>query len=235
MRRERRWPVQARPRSALAGPGPAAARALSGRRDRDPRRRYRMFQGIRRSRMFGWDGNPLRRRADRLEAGVLAGLIMALLIGAPIMVAIAGHWAQAAGMRALRAEATWTQVSATVQRSAPVQSSSFSGPEGTVWMQGHWMAPDGQPRSGRIATRPGFTAGATTRIWVNRAGSPVKAPQGRSQLLGWTPIAEVGTALALVILFSLAVYAERRLFRRSRLADWHRAWRAEGPRWTGQR
>ncbi len=194
-----------------------------------------MFQGIRRSRMFGWDGNPLRRRTDRLEAGMLAGLIMVFLIGAPILVAVAGHLAQAAGMRALRAEATWTQVSATVQRPASGQSNTSPGPEGTLWMQRRWTAPDGQPRSGRIATSPGFTADGTTRIWVNRSGSPVEAPRGRSQLLGWTPIAEVGTALALVILFSLAVYVERRLFRRSRLADWHRAWRAEGPRWTGQR
>jgi hypothetical protein len=91
--------------------------------------------------MFGWDGNPLRRRADRLEAGVLAGLIMVFLIGAPILVAVAGHWAQAAGLRALRAEATWTQVSATVQRSAPGQSNTSPGPEGTVWVQGRWDGP----------------------------------------------------------------------------------------------
>ena len=58
---------------------------------------------------------------------------------------------------------------------------------------------------------------------------------GRSQLLGWAPIAELGTALTLVILFSLAVFAQGWLFGRSRLAGWHSAWRAEGPRWTGQR
>ena len=61
-----------------------------------------MIQRIRRSRMFGWDRNPLRRRVDRVEAAMLAGLIMVFLIGAPILVAVAGHWAQAAGMRALR-------------------------------------------------------------------------------------------------------------------------------------
>jgi hypothetical protein len=194
-----------------------------------------MIQRIRRSRMFGWDGNPLRRRADRFEAGVLAGLIMVFLIGAPILVAVAGHWAQAAGMRALRAEATWTRVSATVQRSAPGQSDTSPGPEGTVWVQGRWTAPDGQPHRGRIAISPGATAGGTVRIWVNRSGSPSMAPQGRAQLLGWTPIAEVGTALALVLIFPLAVFAERWLFGRRRLADWHSAWRAEEPRWTGQR
>jgi hypothetical protein len=38
-----------------------------------------------------------------------------------------------------------------------------------------------------------------------------------------------------MLMFSLAVLAERRLFGRRRLADWHSAWRTEEPRWTGQR
>ena len=46
-----------------------------------------MIQRIRRSRMFGWDRNPLRRRIDRVEAGTLAGLILVFLIGAPMLVA----------------------------------------------------------------------------------------------------------------------------------------------------
>ena len=85
-----------------------------------------MIQRIRRSRMFGWDRNPLRR-IDRVEAGMLAGLIMAFLIGAPFLVAGAGHLARAAGLRALRTQATWSQVSATVPRAAPNQSAELSG------------------------------------------------------------------------------------------------------------
>jgi hypothetical protein len=194
-----------------------------------------MIQQIRRSRMFGWDRNPLRRRVDRVEAGMLAGLIMVFLIGMPMLVAVAGHWARAAGMRALRAEATWSQVSATVQQAAPIRSDTPSGPHNIVWSQGRWTAPDGQPRSGLIPVSPGVTVGSTARIWVSRSGSPTGVPPGRSELLGWTPIAEVGTALVLAFIFFLAVCLERWLFGRSRLADWHRAWQAEGPRWTGQR
>ena len=130
-----------------------------------------MFQGMRRSRMFGWDGNPLRRRADRLEAGVLAGLIVAFLIGAPFLVMVAGHWAQAAGTRALHEEAAWTQVPAAVQPSAPGQINTSTVPEGTVWRRGRWTAPDGQPRSGWIARQfprpppgaPFAVTGACTR------------------------------------------------------------------------
>ena len=194
-----------------------------------------MIQRIRRSRMFGWDRNPLRRRIDRVEAGMLAGLIMAFLIGAPLLVAGAGHLARAAGLRALRTQATWSQVSATVPRAAPNQSAQFPGELDTVLTRGRWTAPDGQPRSGLIATSPGDVVGNTARIWVSRSGSPTGAPRGRSELLGWSPIAEVGVALALALLFFLAVRLQRWLFERSRLACWHRAWRAQGPRWTGRR
>ncbi len=193
-----------------------------------------MIQRMRRSRMFGWDRNPLRRRIDRVEAGVLAGLIAVFLIGAPVLVAGAGHLARAAGLRALRTQATWSQVSATVPRAAPNQSES-SWQLDTVLLQARWTAPDGQSRSGLITTSPGVVVGNTTRIWVSRSGSPTGAPRERSELLGWTPIAEVGTAIVLALMFFLAVRLQRWLFARSRLACWHKAWRAQGPRWTGQR
>jgi hypothetical protein len=45
----------------------------------------------------------------------------------------------------------------------------------------------------------------------------------------------VGTATVLALIFFLAVRLQRWLFERSRLACWHRAWRTQGPRWTGQR
>jgi hypothetical protein len=193
-----------------------------------------MIQRIRRSRMFGWDRNPLRRRVDRVEAGMLAGLIMFFLIGAPVLVAGAGHLARAAGLRALRTQSTWSQVSATVPPSALNQSET-PGQLDTVLLRGRWTAPDGRPRSGLIATSPGDAVGSTVRIWVSPSGSPTGAPRGRSELLGWTPIAEVGTALALAFIFFLAVRLQRWLFGRSRLARWHRAWKAQEPRWTGQR
>ena len=194
-----------------------------------------MIQRIRRSRMFGWDRNPLRRRIDRVEAGMLAGLIMAFLIGAPFLVAGAGHLARAAGLRALRTQATWSQVSATVPRAAPTQSDEFSGQLDTVLLQGRWTAPDGQARSGLIPTSQGVAVGNTARICVSRSGSLTGAPRGRSELLGWTPVAEVGTAIVLALILFLAVRLQRWLFERRRLACWHRAWRAQGPRWTGRR
>jgi hypothetical protein len=102
-------------------------------------------------------------------------------------------------MRALRTQATWSQVSATVPGAALKQSDQFPGELDTVLTRGRWTAPGGQPRCGLIATSPGDVVGSTARIWVSRSGSPTGAPRGRSELLGWTPVAEVGVALALAV------------------------------------
>jgi hypothetical protein len=127
------------------------------------------FKRMRRSRMLGWDRNPLRRRIDRVEAAIVAGLIAVFLISVPVLAAVAGHWIGSAGMREQRAEVAWRLVPATVQGSA--QGQIPSGPTGTVWMPARWTAPDGQARRGWIPVSPGDAAGGSTRMWVTRSGS----------------------------------------------------------------
>ena len=46
------------------------------------------------------DHNPLRRTCDRAEAAIVAGLIAAFLIAAPVAGLIAGQWAYNASLRA---------------------------------------------------------------------------------------------------------------------------------------
>ena len=76
----------------------------------------------RRSRMFGWDRNPLRRRIDRIEAAVVAGLIAVFLISAPVLGAAAGHGSNSAAMREQRTEMAWRLVPATVHGNAQRQT-----------------------------------------------------------------------------------------------------------------
>lgn len=193
-----------------------------------------MKQPVRRSRMLGWDRNPLRRRIDRVEAGMVAGLIMVFLITTPVLVALAGHWTRATGTRQQRAEVSWREVPATVQHSAPAQRDDSLGMADTVWKPAQWTAPDGQPRSGWIPVSPRTAAGSTVRVWVNRSGSPTGRPLQRTQLQGRTAVAGVVTAAVLGIVFYLAGGAGRFLLNRRRLAAWDKAWRAVGPRWTRQ-
>ena len=132
-----------------------------------------MKKPIRRSRMLGWDRNPLRRRIDRLEAVMIVGLIAVFLIAGPVLVAVAMHWTRAAGLQQQRAEATWRQVAATVARSAPTQRNGSLGPADTFWTLARWAAPDGQPRNGWIPVSPHVTAGSSAR---KRPGARCRPP-----------------------------------------------------------
>jgi hypothetical protein len=194
-----------------------------------------MKQPVRRSRMLGWDRNPLRRRIDRVEAGMVAGLILVFLITAPVLVAVAGHGIRIAGIRQQRAEASWRLVPATLQHSAPAQRDDSLGMADTVKKPARWTAPDGQPRSGRVAVSPQAAAGSSVRVWVSRSGSLTgRPPLRRAQLQGRIVITGVLTAAVLGLALCVAGIAGRFLFSRRRLANWDKAWRAVGPHWTRQ-
>jgi len=165
---------------------------------------------------------------------MVAGLIMVFLIAAPVLVAAAGHWTSTAGTRQQRAEMTWRQVPAIVQRSTPAQRDVAPGPAGTVWKPARWTAPDGLPRSGWIPVSPGAVAGSRVHVWVNRSGSPTGRPLRRAQLQGRIAMVGVLTATVLGIMLCVAAGAGRFLFARHRLAAWDKAWREVGPQWTRQ-
>jgi len=159
---------------------------------------------------------------------------MVFLVAAPVLVAVAGHWTRAAGIRQQRAEVTWRQVPATVAVSAPAHRDGFPGPADTVWKPARWTAPDGRPRSGWITVSPGAAAGSRVRVWVNRFGSPTGSPLRRAQLRERIAIVGVLTATVLGIMLCAVGGAGRFLFSRRRLADWDKAWREVGPRWSRQ-
>jgi hypothetical protein len=190
---------------------------------------------MRRSRMFGWDRNPLRRGIDRLEAGMVTALILAFLTAAPVLATVAGHWTRTTGIRQEHAQADWRRVPAIVLRSAPRQQDDSPGPAGTVWMRARWTAPDGQARAGWIPVPAEAAVGSSTRVWVNHSGSLTVSPLQPAQLRGWIVVTEILTPLGLAVLLCLVGRGGRLLFARRRLADWDRGWRAAAARRTWQR
>jgi len=188
---------------------------------------------MRRSRMLGWDRNPLRRRIDRVEAAMVAGLIAVFLICAPVLAAVAGHRTGSASTQEQRAEAAWRLVPATVQGSARWDNSSAAA--GTVLMPARWTAPDGQARRGWIPVSPADVAGGRVLVRVTRSGSLTGPPPGHSQVQAHTALAGWAAVLVLGLLLSIAGGAGRVLLARRRLADWTRAWRVAEPQWTRKR
>jgi hypothetical protein len=182
--------------------------------------------------MLGWERNPLRRRIDRVEAAIVAGLIAVFMIFAPVLAAVAGHWIGSAGMREQRAEVASRLVPATVQGSARGQIPP--GPMGKVWMPARWTTPDGQARRGWILVSPGDAAGGSIRVWVAPSGALTGPPIRHSQVQAHVVMAEWLTALAWGLFLCLAGGAGRGLLAQRRLADWNKAWRVVEPRWTRQ-
>jgi hypothetical protein len=188
---------------------------------------------MRRSRVLGWDRNLLRRRIDRIEAGLLAALVALFLIGAPVLAGVAGRGIRAAGLRQQRAEANWRPVWAIVERGIALRD--FPRAAGTVGQLARWTAPDGQPRSGWVLVSSGAAADSRSRVWVNRRGSLTDPPLRRAQLQERTSIAGALTACGLGALLVFVGAAGRHLLGQRRLAGWDKDWRAVEPRWTKPR
>jgi hypothetical protein len=113
------------------------------------------------------DRNPLRRAVDRVEAVLMAGLVAAFLIGAPLVAVAAGQWSYAVGLRVERAQqSAWHQVPAVLLADAP--SRGYAGY--TPQVRARWTARNGTQRSGDVDAPAGARAGRTVLVWADASG-----------------------------------------------------------------
>ena len=133
------------------------------------------------ARRLGVDGNPLRRRTDKIAACLAALLVALFLIGAPLLSVAATGWAGRVGAAGQQAQRSWRQVPAVLLQNAPAPAAD--GVIGYSWARARWIAPDGRTRAGRIPVSTSLAAGGTVRLWVNAAGSPAGPPLNRGAVL----------------------------------------------------
>ena len=130
------------------------------------------------------DRNPLRRRCDRAEGAVVAGLLFAFLAGAPVAALAAEHWVYAASLRTERVEeAAWHQVPAALLRDAPPPVYTAYGPPVQPQVPIRWAALDGTPRTGEISAA-GTRAGSTLMVWTDASGRLTGAPLPHTMVTG---------------------------------------------------
>jgi hypothetical protein len=176
--------------------------------------------------------NPLRRRTDKIAAGLAALLLAVFLIGAPFLSVAAVGWAGHHGPAELRANRSWHQVSAVLLQGAPTPSAT-SGVLGYYHqVLARWTTPDGRPRTGRIPVSADMAAGRTVRLWVDAAGSPTDPPPNLWAVPTRQAAAAVAGAAALGIVLLCLAWAGRWVLDRRRFADWEAAWAVVGPQWT---
>ena len=167
------------------------------------------------ARRLGLDGNPLRRRTDKIEACLAALMLVVFLTGAPVL--------SVAAARAWVTGRSGHQVSAVLLQATP----SVTG-----LVKARWIAPDGRTRTGRISVSRGLAAGRTVSLWVNAAGSPTGPALNHRAVLGREAMAAVFVPAALGWVLLYLAEVGRLVLDRRRLADWDAAWAVVGPQWT---
>jgi hypothetical protein len=181
------------------------------------------------ARRLGLDGNPLRRRTDKIAAWAAALLLAVFLIGAPLLSVAAIGWAGRAGATGQRAERSWRQVPAVLLQAPPVPAREMVG---YSRVRAWWTAPDGRARTGQILVSTGMAAGRTVPLWVDAAGSPAGPPPDHRVAVAREATAAVVAAAALGMVLLCLAWAGRWVLDRRRLADWEATWASVGPQWT---
>jgi hypothetical protein len=186
------------------------------------------------ARLMGLGRNPLRRRSDRIEAWISAGLLAVLLIIAPLAATSAGRWVHRGGLQEQQAQRSWHQISAVLLQTAPalpIYQFRVSW-QTTVAVPARWPGAGGQTHSGKVAAPVGSQAGQTVPVWVDSSGRATGSPLLGSQLTRRVIAAEVLAPLVLAVILLGVAFLARWLLNRRRLADWEADWAAIGPRWT---
>jgi hypothetical protein len=177
------------------------------------------------------DRNPLRRGADRAETIVLALLLVAFLVGAPLAALASGSWAHAIAQRAELAQvASRGQVAAVVLTAAVAPA--VGSPNLTSVTSARWTAPDGTVVTGELPVPVGTRAGATVRVWTTRDGQLTSMPMGESQVAYVADLGEIAGVAAIALLLALVGVLARRSLDKRRMAAWEADWQSTGPRWT---
>jgi hypothetical protein len=167
------------------------------------------------------DHNPLRRGSDRAEAGIVAFLIGAFLLGAPLIALITCRLTLTSTFTSTNAiHDGWRQVSAVLLTDEP----DWTGGYGSS-VPVRWQGPNGVPRTGQILAAPGTRAGARVTVWTDASGHLSDTPMSPRQA---TTQADLAAGIA-VLLWALTLLSTgmigRHLLDRRRLAAWETDWR----------
>jgi hypothetical protein len=190
------------------------------------------------ARRAGWDGNPLRRASDRLEAGFTAMLIAVLLVAGPWT----GWRVAESAYRDQVRTATWERkhrvaVEAILLEDAawPPGLARYEGRSAppSVLVPARWTAPGSVVHTGSIVVDAGNRAGTSIRIWIDDRGN-----LATHHATGLPAVSAFFLGLAAVLVVAGSLAALRRLARwflqRRRLRSWQTEWMVVEPWWSGR-
>lgn len=151
---------------------------------------------------LGLDGNPLRRRPDKIAACLAALLPAVFLIGASLLSMAAIGWAGRAGAAGLRAERSWRQAPAVLLSATPAAGMVLGHSRGPARL----TAPGVLERTGQTPVNTALSAGRPiVPLWLAPAGSRARPRLNQRELLANEAAAALVVTVALgIALLSLA-------------------------------
>lgn len=181
------------------------------------------------------DRNPLRRRTDRVESYLLAGMFVAAAAGTPFAVQAASQAAHASAVSVQQEQlATRHQVKAVLTQRAGASINGYSL-SAEVPAKAKWIAPvSHEQRSGEVLARAGSLAGTEVAIWTNGSGDLTSPPFNAGQIAGQADAAGVGAAVGMVVVFLVGAGTVHRVTYRRRLAAWDADWLVTARTWNHQ-
>ncbi|MFF7929753.1 hypothetical protein [Streptomyces sp. NPDC007940] len=182
--------------------------------------------------LWRWRRNPLRRRADVLEAWVV--------LGAWLLTMVAGVLAGLGVCRAVehqmaRERVEWRPVVAHLSQRAPGTADPGTSSGERVWGEVAWIGADGSAHTGQVRVDPGSTQGTAVTVWTDARGRLMTQPatEGQAEIRGAMIGGLVGISTAAVPFVGGRVLRGR--MERRRLERWDTDWAHFGPLWGGRR
>jgi hypothetical protein len=178
------------------------------------------------------DHNPLRRKTDRVETYLLAGLFLASAAAAPFAVRAASHAAYEGALHTQQAQiASRHPVSAVLTTAASTKVSGYAL-QTAVSVNASWTSPTGVHKTGSVLAPAGSPKGSKVGVWTDPSGNLVSPPLLDTQVTGQGEVAGIVTVVGIGVLFLTEAAVVRHVLYRRRMAAWEADWQVTARAWN---
>jgi hypothetical protein len=180
------------------------------------------------------DRNPLRRTVDRVEAYLLAALLVMAAVGAPFAAQLASHIAFDSALRAEQAQiASSHLVRATLTQDASAGLNGYTVTE-EVPALATWTSVTGLRHSGVVLAPAASLKGTAVAVWTTAAGDLTSPPLQPSQVRGQAELAAIGAVVTVCVVTLCGACVIRHTANKRRLSAWDADWAVTSPVWNRQ-
>jgi len=184
---------------------------------------------VRRTRLWRWRSNPLRRHADVVEAWIVLASWTGFALGGAVVGTVT---ARAADESLSQARAERHSVEAVlVESTASSVTDAGGASDSAVWAKVRWTGSDRSVHTGRTMVDAGHKAGATVLVWTDRKGNLTKEPATATEAAAEAGLLGTVAAFAVGGLTLGAGRAARSRLDQKRIDQWGRDWKQIGPQW----